>query len=114
MSSFERCERCRSFVWDGQCKCVRFLCGIPFRDKIDGPDDLHVVWATDAESAAEKFAEDYDSNGDYTIIKNGSGEVWVIDVDDNQTKWSIEAESVPEYRAYEKVTPAQRQGNDNG
>lgn len=99
--SYERCDRCKRFCWDGECKCVRFRCGIPWKDQIDR-HSLHVVWCTDAEAAAEKYAELYDSDGDYTIIKNGMGEVWVLDEHDVQTKWEIEAESVPQYSAYEK------------
>lgn len=104
-SSFERCARCRTFVWDNICRCVRFRCGVPWKDQLD-PDDTHEIFALDAESAAEKFAELRDSEGDYTIIRHGSGEVWVLDESDVQTKWDIEAESVPTYHAYEKPQSA--------
>src|SRR4029077_3171230 len=99
MSEYQRCERCREYVWI-PCKCVRFRCGIPWRDQIDR-ESLHVVWARDAESAAERYAELYDSDGDYTIIKHGEGEIWILDEDNVQTKWSIEAYQEPVYRAYE-------------
>lgn len=103
--SYERCERCKNFCWDGDCKCVRFRVGVPWKGSVSEP---RVVWARSAEAAAEKFAERYDSNdGDYPILKAGSGEVWVLDEDDVQTKWDIEAEHVPMYHAYEKrASPA--------
>jgi hypothetical protein len=101
MSDYQCCERCKEYTW-GACKCARFRCGVPWKDKLD-PDDMDdAVWAMDAESAAEKCAELRDSDGDYTIIKHGEGEIWVLDEDDVLTKWVIEAESVPTYHAHEK------------
>lgn len=106
MSEYQRCERCKEYGWI-PCKCVRFRCGIPWKDAIDR-ESLDVVWARDAEGAATSYAEDRDRDGDYTIISNGEGEVWVLDEDNNQTKWSIEAYQEPVYRAHEKVTAPQR------
>jgi hypothetical protein len=104
--SYTACPRCKEYRWDNSCKCVKFRCGVPWQGKLD-PDDMDdEVYAIDAEHAAEKCAERRDSDGDYTIIKHGEGEIWVMDPDDVLTKWTIEAESVPTYHAYEKRVTA--------
>lgn len=100
-----QCERCRRhLIFVDVCHCKRFECAMPWRNAVS-PGDWHDVYAFDAEAAAEKFAEQCDSDGDYTIIKNGTGEVWVRDSDDNTTRWSIEAEAVPNYSAYQLEFP---------
>lgn len=105
---WDRCPRCRTFLRDPlACRCQLFQAqndwshaGAPFTKP---PEDGNWsdVYAQDAEAAAEKFAEDSDSDGDYTIVRRGSGDVWVRDCENNVTCWSIEAESVPTYNATE-------------
>jgi hypothetical protein len=101
-----QCPRCkRHLILVDVCNCQRFEVQQPWRGAASEGNWCE-VYAYDAEAAAERFAEQSDSDGDYTIIQNGSAEMWVRDADDNVTRWSIEAESVPEYRAYELEFPA--------
>lgn len=91
------CPRCKEFrLYPSACQCKRFECGEPFKDQVE---DWHEVYATDAQEAAEKCAERFDCEGDYTIIRHGSGELWTRNEDGEIEKWFIEAESVPTYRA---------------
>ena len=97
------CKRCGRYLFSGECRCQRFEVVIPWRGKVDDGQDWQSICAMDAETAAEKFAERSDCDGgDYTIIRNGEGEVWVRDSDGAVTKWDIEAEAVPTYTAREK------------
>lgn len=95
------CPRCKEYRVFGPsaCRCQRFECGQPWKDQVT---DWHELYALDAESAAEKCAEQFDSGGDYTIIKHGSGEIWTRDKDGLVQKWDIEAEAVPSYNARRK------------
>lgn len=94
------CPRCKKWSLHPQhCRCKRFECGQPWQNKVT---DWHEVYAVDAEAAAELCAEQFDSGGDYTIIRNGSGEIWTRDEDGTIEKWDIEAEAVPSYNARRK------------
>lgn len=94
------CPRCRHWrLYPSHCNCKRFEVCIPWRD---AEGDWTEVYAMDAEDAAEEYAETCDSDGDYTIIKRGSGEVWTRDEAGAIQKWDIEAEAVPSYSAREK------------
>ena len=67
-------------------------------------DDWRGVRASDAEHAAEAFAERYDqSAGDYPILSGAHGGELVVLVrrpdDASVQRFSIEAESVPTYHA---------------
>jgi hypothetical protein len=65
-------------------------------------DTPYVVPATDAEEAAEEYAEQYDQGGDYTVIGGGSIEVRVVEVRTGVEKWfRVEGEAVPHYMARE-------------
>lgn len=95
------CKKCGRYNYTAiaNCNCVRYECAIPWQNAVS-ENDWAEVWAYDTEAAAEKYAEDCDSDGDYIIIKNGSGEVWVREGAERViTKWAIEAESVPTYSA---------------
>lgn len=70
-----------------------------------GHADWHEVEADAPDEAAEMFAQQRDSEGDYTIAKNGYGEIWVM-VNGAPKKYDIEAESVPEYTAREAAPPS--------
>lgn len=95
------CPRCKDYRVFGPstCRCVRFECGEPWNGKVE---DWHEIYATDAEHAAEKCAEQFDDEGDHTIINNGSGEIWTRDTNGLVQKWEIEAEAVPSYNARER------------
>lgn len=97
------CPRCHRFRFRaGDCNCARFEAGIPWNGEVE-EGGWTSLYATDAEDAAEKYAERHDSDSaEYTIVRNGEAEVWVRDEDNNVTKWDITAESVPTYSAHEK------------
>ena len=92
------CRRCNDYKVFGPstCQCKLFECGEPYKDEVT---DWHEFYAFDAESAAEKCAEQFDCEGDYTIIRHGSGEIWTRDEAGSIQKWEVEAESVPSYNA---------------
>lgn len=102
LTKFDACKRCGKFVWDDCCRCVLFQCAIPWRDKVEDCD-WSDIYATEAEYAAENYADRSDCEGDYTMIRNGEGEVWVRDVENVVTKWHITAESVPTYSASQRT-----------
>lgn len=66
--------------------------------------DWRETYARDAESAAEKFAEEYDCENEYNILRQGERCEQVIEVrstDGTITRWNIHAESLPHYYANE-------------
>lgn len=90
-----------------------FLCRMDDRGYSD--DDATQVCARDAERAAEKYCEQWDSGGDYDVIRSGSANVKVTDPRTGEaTFWEIVAESVPQYTAYSRAASAleARQGTD--
>ncbi len=101
-STFDACKRCGRYVWNGDCRCVRFEAAIPWRDSVNDCD-WSEIYATEAEYAAEVYAERSDCEGDYTMIRNSEGEVWIRDSDGVVTKWHITAESVPQYSASQRT-----------
>ncbi len=62
-----------------------------------------VIYADDAQAAAEKWAKSEDEQGDYTIIKAGEDRCWVRKngSDDKPVLFDITAESCPKYTASE-------------
>lgn len=102
VSQSGECPRCKEWkLYRDGCTCKRFECAKPWRNEVH---DLNwsEVYARDSEEAAEKFAEESDCDGDYTIIRNGSAEIWTRDGDGLVEKWDIEAESCPTYTARKK------------
>lgn len=66
------------------------------------PDYWFTIYATDAESAIEAFAEQYDCEGDYTIVQAGeSGDFKVLcrleGNEESQQLYSVYGEAVPKY-----------------
>lgn len=96
------CPRCKEWkLYRDNCTCQRFECAQPWNGIVSDVSWCE-VYAPDAERAAEKFAENSDSDGDYTIIRNGEAEIWTRDENGTIEKWDIEAESVPSYNARRK------------
>jgi hypothetical protein len=94
-----QCPNCREYrVLADRCNCQRFEASVPWRGHVE-ESSWTEVWAYDADDAAEKHAQTRDSEGEYSILRNGSTEIWVRDADGAITRWHIEAESVPTYRA---------------
>lgn len=102
------CQKCGEYIFTCEgphtCKpafeCIEDLCddAPPIGD--ESSDDVAIVHAMDAESAAEKFAEEIDSQGDYPFANAGCGVVWVRPISGGKwEKFRIEAEQVVEYSA---------------
>ena len=76
-----------------------------FRAAPTGEDfDFHcrtVKDVYDAEAAAEKWAEEDDCCGDYTIVGGEPASVTVQDAEGNFTVWHVSGESVPTYHGTE-------------
>lgn len=104
MSDYGRCERCGSFGWLPH-GCREFECAFD-----DGNPGWIALWARDMEIAAEKYAEQTDCEGDYTVIQageNGNFIVMVREPENDSTikKFHVYGETVPEYHAREVVSP---------
>lgn len=107
MSDFARCKTCgdHDFLSRHTCR-PEWECRLAWDDYPGA--DWHTVHAYDAETAAEKFADRYDSEGDHTIIcgrhRHNDVIVYVrkpadpdsFDVLDAEL-FAIEAEAVPHY-----------------
>jgi hypothetical protein len=88
---------------------AKFEAGIPWKDAVDFWQEVE---ADSARQAAKLYSDRSDSGGDYTLIKNGGGEVWVRDEGGVVTKWEIVTEMVPVYYAFEKETGPERRDVD--
>jgi hypothetical protein len=65
-------------------------------------DDPQEFQAYDHESAAEKWAEDYDNGGDYTIVGQRDEPVVKVEGPDGSIKFfKVSGEAVPLYSARE-------------
>lgn len=117
MSDFGRCQTCGVYGFlsgrfaDHKCPPA-FECRMEWHS--DDDDAWERVYATDAESAAEKFAERYDcEGGEYAIVSGRGRNEPIVQVrpapafeEDPEPfeRWSITAETVPQYRA-DKIEP---------
>lgn len=102
MSDFEKCRRCHEYAWI-PCSCTRHEIAQPdtggqHKGQVHD-DDWEEVYGRDAEDIVQAWAQRYDSDGDYTIVRGGEEEVWVRDGDGNVTRWKVTGESVPSYHA---------------
>lgn len=106
-SNWGKCPRCREYgfldtgILRHVCKPA-WECRPAWHDDDDGA--WEIVHATDAETAAEKYAEQYDRDGgDYAIIGGRMRDEAVIQVrkPDAETfeQWAIRAEAIPTYYA---------------
>lgn len=109
--SFDNCKKCQEFVYLPTHRCnPTWLVWCP--DNGETQDDASVHHGTDAESAAEAWAEEYDVNNSHPICGGGTTVVYVLaensedsDEDDHlPQRVRIEGEVVPSYSAHaEKV-----------
>lgn len=74
------------------------------------PPEWTLVYAYDEEAAAEKWAEEYDCNGDYAIVGGSPAVVYTRKVADEDfigptraRRWSVSGESRPHYSADEEA-----------
>lgn len=87
-----RCEKCKEFQADNikECSCKEYT--------IIKDGEEHKLWANHMEHAALRFAEDYNDNGDHSLM----GEEIYIEVRDAEgktTKFCISAEPDIHYSA---------------
>lgn len=73
-------------------------------EKFHVAGEYSVIEADDHKSAAERFGEDYNEDGDYTLSKGGRVRVEVRSVDGSVKSFEVTAETVPVYFA-EEVKP---------
>jgi hypothetical protein len=114
VSDFTRCRVCGHYDYASRHHCPpRFEARV-----VDwGDDEWREVFARDMEAAAVRFCANYDPDFEYSIIKAGCATLEVRG--DRNAKgqftparrFSIAAETVPEYRARE-ITPTQKDTKD--
>lgn len=83
--------------------------------KLDFERSGTLVYADDAEEAAENYSRTSDEGGDYTIIGNGGcDKLYVRAVEGGEvTVWSIQAEAEPKYYAHQiQETPPEVVGDE--
>lgn len=96
-SPCDRCATCGKWSWR-----ARHTCPPRWEVRVKG-DDWREIYASDPEVAAETYCDEFDGEmHEYGIIRSGSA---IVEVRAAGTKtaveFSIEAESVPQYRATE-------------
>lgn len=97
-ANYRRCPVCDTFAW-----MDRHVCPSVWMCRLEGNDnDWSTIYALDPEDAAERFAEQYDSGGEYTIVREGEARV-EVQLQDRETikLFEVTAESVPQYSARE-------------
>lgn len=95
--SFERCFKCKEYDFINSHRCKPTW---QVQEKDYHDEDYTIVYAYDEESAAEKYAEESDSKGDYTIISGSEATIRVRK--DETSSWVtfvVSGESVPQYHA---------------
>lgn len=103
-SNYVRCSRCHEYEW-APCRCSPFELAQAWQGKVED-DDWKTVWGKDPEALVERWAQRYDSNGEYSIVGGSPQEVWVRD-GDTVTKWEVVGETVPEYHARRLPDPTE-------
>lgn len=109
VGDFERCKICKEWGWFGGTHS-NHICKPPWevRGEWQDANDWRTIHAIDAETAAEKFADEYDSEGGEYAIVQGHGDYFVLtrkpkdpdaETDLPFERWSVEGESVPQYSA---------------
>jgi len=104
VSPYRHCPECRELIWNfngredpHKCKPKWFV----WCDDQEDEDDAGIIHATDSEAAAEKYTEEYDQDGEYSVVSGSPITVHVRpayragDVE----HFEVHGESVPEYRA---------------
>lgn len=112
-SDYRRCPECDEFAWfyaaDAKPRhsvhvcpplwLVAFVCET---GDVPDDDDYRQVYARHPDDAAEKAAEEYDSNGEYDILRGGEHFAWVKPATGGDVKkFAVSGESVPQYSATE-------------
>ena len=90
------CSKCNGYIWEHKCPPV-YVCWIEdydgaYNDDMDSSSH-HMIYSYNDWSAAEKYAECCDGDGDYTIVSGQDVEVNVRANDGVITKWLVTGES---------------------
>lgn len=102
------CKRCDNLVMYPPCRCQPFKVKRLERGYED--EQPETVYALDPEFAAEKWAEEYDSDaGERRLLNGAAMAVEVTAPDGEATRYDLHGESVPTYYARK-----QRRSGDNG
>lgn len=110
-SPWRNCPDCKKLIHKGNYhNCNMYYCTeeyVPDKDQQEYIE-WEIVYAANSREAAERYAAESDSNGDYWIAEHGEGTVFVksisLESDNKVTEYHIEAETVVEYRATRKET----------
>lgn len=97
---FRRCPTCKEFGWFGR-ERDNHRCAPEWSWRIDdmhGPDEWGTIHALDAEDAAVKAGEIYDTD-EYSLLRGGEVTVFVRYKGGEVTHWTVSGESVPKYYA---------------
>ena len=97
---YERCATCGEFGWVNTHMCPpAWIVWSPEHGQAE--DDARTVRAWDAERATEKWAEEFDADGDYTIVAGHEATVYVRSGSGEGPieSYVVKGESVPEYYA---------------
>jgi hypothetical protein len=88
------CKTCGNFkMFDSH------LCPPAFKCLPEGETYEETIYARDAETAAEKYAEQFDSEYDYSILRGTAMRMQVTSPDGEVSYFEVTGESVPEYSA---------------
>jgi len=98
--SYQKCQICNEYGWSDKHVCP------PTWDcyEADDPGARRTVYASSAEYAAEKYAEQHDPELEYQIMKdstesNEETEIVVVSTDDVEERFLVSAEIVYQYSA---------------
>lgn len=103
-STYAKCRTCGEYDF-----LDAHGCGIPYtvRRADDDADEARTVYARDADIAAVRFCERYDSDFEYAIVREGDSggdpEVIVRDALGKERRFWIMAETRPHYSARERT-----------
>ena len=102
MSDYDRCPTCQEYAWLRRHKCAPVWL-VFTEDRHEDWDEADKVYATDAEQAAEKWAERDDcDSAEYSIVAGSDVAVQVRRLDEPDSDpvwWTVTGESVPQYHA---------------
>lgn len=94
------CERCNAFLWEWEKKPHRCQPRYEVIYYDYDPEHIFAVYASDIESAVERWAEAFDQDGQ-SHIANGSPVEVMVRAPKNRvwTKWRVTGKWVAEYQA---------------
>jgi hypothetical protein len=103
-SDYERCPTCSEWAWTKRHRCKPVWL-VFTEDRHEDWDEADRVYATDAQEAAEKWAEQDDcDSAEYSIVAGTDAAVQVRRLDEPDTDpvwWVVSGESVPQYHGNE-------------